>query len=198
MSVLSAVAKKWKELLKNRTPHGYSGKGSRPFKGQEFTNFVEKKNRMWNVAGPTKNAEWKTWSACQTSLQLDTPGWAVQTSGFLWELASSTPKSCKQATIHTSVVCISDGSQSYATISHSLRHDERDVWAHIEPILKKLKEQNPTLTTIHFMSDGPVTQYRNNRNFWPHCRLFWASRRWPGISRRKPMVRVHQMAWVAL
>lgn len=46
----------------------------------------------------------------------------------------------KQATIHTSVVCTSDGSQSYATNSDSLRHDERAVWAHIEPIWKKLKE----------------------------------------------------------
>lgn len=29
---------------------------------------------------------------------------------------------------------------NHMPISHSLRHDERDVWAHIEPILKKLKE----------------------------------------------------------
>ena len=72
----------------------------------------------------------------------------------------------KQATIHTSVVYTSDGSQSYATISDSLCHHERVVWAHIEPILKKLKEQKPTLTSIHFMSDGPVTQYRNKCNFY--------------------------------
>lgn len=71
----------------------------------------------------------------------------------------------KQATIHTSVVYTSDGSQSHATISDSPRH-ERAVWAHIEPILKKLKEQKPILTSIHFMSDGPVTQYRNKRNFY--------------------------------
>lgn len=72
----------------------------------------------------------------------------------------------KQVTIHTSVVYTSDGSQSYATISDSLRRDERAVWAHIEPILKKLKEQKPILTSIHFMSDRPVTQYRNKRNFY--------------------------------
>jgi len=72
----------------------------------------------------------------------------------------------KQATIHTSVVYTSDGSQSYATISDSLCHDERAAWAHIEPILKKLKEQNPTITTIHFISDRPVTQYINKHNFY--------------------------------
>ncbi|KAJ8282121.1 hypothetical protein COCON_G00046400, partial [Conger conger] len=58
------------------------------------------------------------------------------------------------------------GCQSYATISDSLRHDERAVWAHLEPILKEVKEQNPSVTTLHFMSDGPVTQYRNKRNFY--------------------------------
>ena len=72
----------------------------------------------------------------------------------------------KQATIHTCVVYTLEGIQSYATLSDSLRHDERAVWAHIEPILKEIKLRNPNLTTIHFMSDGPVTQYRNKKNFY--------------------------------
>ena len=72
----------------------------------------------------------------------------------------------KQATIHTIVAYTSGSHQSYATISDSLRHDERSVWAHLKPVLEDLKKENPTITTLHCMSDGPVTQYRNRRNFY--------------------------------
>lgn len=72
----------------------------------------------------------------------------------------------QQATIHTSVAYTSEWVQCFATISDSLRHDERAVWGHIEPILKDIKMHNPNLTTVHFMSDGPVTQYRNKKNFY--------------------------------
>ena len=68
----------------------------------------------------------------------------------------------KQATVHTCVAYTAAGSQSYATISASLRHDERAVWAHLEPVLKDvMRKCNPSPTTLHVMSDGPVTQYRN-------------------------------------
>ena len=72
----------------------------------------------------------------------------------------------KQATIHTIVVYTSGSHQSYATISDSLRHDERAVWAHLKPVLDDLKKENPLITTLHCMSDGPVTQYRNKQNFY--------------------------------
>lgn len=44
----------------------------------------------------------------------------------------------------TSVVYTSQWFQSYATLSDSLRHDARAVWAHLEPILKEVKGQNPS------------------------------------------------------
>ena len=73
----------------------------------------------------------------------------------------------KQATVHSCVAYTSDGVQSYATISGSLRHDERAVWAHLEPVVKDvLGSRNPRPTTLHVMSDGPVTQYRNKKNFY--------------------------------
>lgn len=72
----------------------------------------------------------------------------------------------KQATIHTSVVYTSQECQSYASISESLRHDERAVWAHLRPVLEDIKGKKPSLTTLHCMSDGPVTQYRNKKNFY--------------------------------
>lgn len=73
----------------------------------------------------------------------------------------------KQATIHACVAYTVHGCQSYATISSSLRHDERAIWAHLEPVLKNVREScNPPPTTLHVMSDGPVTQYRNKKNFY--------------------------------
>ncbi|CAL8258871.1 unnamed protein product [Boreogadus saida] len=60
-----------------------------------------------------------------------------------------------------------DGVQSFATISGSLRHEERAVWAHLEPVIKDVMDiRNPRPTTLHVMSDGPVTQYRNKNNFY--------------------------------
>ena len=43
----------------------------------------------------------------------------------------------------------------------------RAVWAHLEPVLKDVnKNYSKPLTTLHVMSDGPVTQYRNKNNFF--------------------------------
>ncbi|KAA0717666.1 hypothetical protein E1301_Tti014557 [Triplophysa tibetana] len=39
------------------------------------------------------------------------------------------------------------GCQSYTTISSSLRHDERAIWAHLEPVLKDVRE-----STVPFLS----------------------------------------------
>lgn len=72
----------------------------------------------------------------------------------------------KQATIHTAVLYTAHGTKSYGTVSDILRHDERAVWAHLEPILKELRETSPQITVLHVISDGPVTQYRNKTNFY--------------------------------
>lgn len=72
----------------------------------------------------------------------------------------------RQATIHTSIAYTSQGHQSYVTISDSMRHDDHAVSAHLKPVLENLREHNPSVTTLHCMSDGPVTQYRNRRNFY--------------------------------
>lgn len=73
----------------------------------------------------------------------------------------------KQATVHTCVACTVAGMQSYASISSSLRHDERAVWAHMEPVIRDVLESlTPRPTTLHILSDGPVTQYRNKKNFY--------------------------------
>lgn len=71
----------------------------------------------------------------------------------------------QQATLHTGVAYGTGGSMSYATVSQSLRHDERAVWAHIKPIIEHFKAQNDQeIDTLHILSDGPATQYRNRIN----------------------------------
>lgn len=71
----------------------------------------------------------------------------------------------QQATLHTGVAYGIGGSQSYATISQSLRHDERAVWAHIKPVIEDFKAKSDhEIDTLHILSDGPATQYRNRAN----------------------------------
>ena len=50
-------------------------------------------------------------------------------------------------------------------ITESLRHDPSAVWAHLKPILNYTRETIPGVDTLHVWSDGPMTQYRNRRNF---------------------------------
>ena len=58
--------------------------------------------------------------------------------------------SWKQATLHTTVLYTLHSTRSYATLSDSLRHDERAVWAHLEPILRELRTTWPQISfTCH-------------------------------------------------
>lgn len=54
---------------------------------------------------------------------------------------------------------------SFASVSECLDHGAHAVWAHLTPILTRLKEF-PNIKTLHFVSDGPTAQYRNRYNFY--------------------------------
>ncbi|XP_026100440.1 uncharacterized protein LOC113071286 isoform X2 [Carassius auratus] len=70
----------------------------------------------------------------------------------------------QQATMHTGVAYSVGGSQCYATISQSLRY-ERAVWAHIKPVIDDFRRRHENaIDTLHVLSDGPATQYRNRSN----------------------------------
>ncbi|XP_042261532.1 uncharacterized protein LOC121893595 isoform X2 [Thunnus maccoyii] len=71
----------------------------------------------------------------------------------------------RQATVYTCMVYTAERSKAYATISTSLRHDEQAVWAHLKPVLDEIQSNAP-ISTMHFMSDGPLIQYRNKKNFF--------------------------------
>jgi len=71
----------------------------------------------------------------------------------------------RQASMHTGVLYTVDGHVSFASISSSFRHDPAAIRAHLRPILQELRQTNPEITDIHFISDGPTTQHRNKNNF---------------------------------
>ncbi|MGH0121770.1 UNVERIFIED_CONTAM: hypothetical protein FKN15_075518 [Acipenser sinensis] len=73
----------------------------------------------------------------------------------------------QQVTLHTGVLYLSWGRvESFASLSSSLQHDAVATWAHLEPVLRDLRENHPAVTDLHFLSDGPMSQYRNKRNFY--------------------------------
>ncbi|CAH2091280.1 unnamed protein product [Euphydryas editha] len=60
------------------------------------------------------------------------------------------------------VVYTKDSTKSYSTVSQNTTLTPAAIWKHLKPIFKTL----PThITGIHFVSDGPVTQYRNKTMF---------------------------------
>lgn len=75
----------------------------------------------------------------------------------------------QQISLHTVVTYTKDNAESdvkptcYCTMSTNLSHSPPAVWAHLQPILDKLP---PTVENLHFLSDGPVTQYRNKTMFY--------------------------------
>lgn len=72
----------------------------------------------------------------------------------------------QQATLHTVVAYTTQGVMSICSLSASMRHDPAAIWAHTNKVLHFLKEQNPGLTALHVVSDGPTTQYRSKKNFF--------------------------------
>lgn len=54
---------------------------------------------------------------------------------------------------------------SICTVSENLRHDPVLICAHLTPVIEKIKLLSPDLKTLHILSDGPTTQYRNKTMF---------------------------------
>ena len=74
----------------------------------------------------------------------------LHTGGFYYKTDVDSPPSVK----------------TFCSISTSLRHDPSAIWAHLLPIFEKIKTEFPQVDTVHIMSDGPTTQYRNKKNFF--------------------------------
>ncbi|KAJ8886203.1 hypothetical protein PR048_012412 [Dryococelus australis] len=50
---------------------------------------------------------------------------------------------------------------SFCTISDNLRHDTPAICAHLLSVIDELRKHITNLKLVHFVSDGPTTQYRN-------------------------------------
>lgn len=72
-----------------------------------------------------------------------------------------------QITLHTGVLYVT-GKQpfSFCSISDSLHHGPAAIWAHLDPVLDMIDTQFPEIDTVHFISDGPTSQYRQKSNFF--------------------------------
>ena len=71
-----------------------------------------------------------------------------------------------QISLHTVVVYTKDKIESFCTVSENTQHGPAAIWAHMKPVLDYLKEVHGEVTTVHFLSDGPCTQYRSKVNFF--------------------------------
>lgn len=72
----------------------------------------------------------------------------------------------QQASLHTGIVYTRDEIMPFCTVSACTRHDPAGIWAHLDPILNHLRATFPEIQNLHFVSDGPTTQYRNRNNFY--------------------------------
>lgn len=68
-----------------------------------------------------------------------------------------------QISLHTVVVYTKDKVTSHCTVSLNLSHNAGAIWAHLQPVLIGLPS---SVENLHFLSDGPVTQYRNKTMFY--------------------------------
>lgn len=104
-------------------------------------------------------------------------------SGPLWLLT--------QATLHTGVFYIGGEKEAicFSTVSPSKHKSPPAIWEHMKPVLNYLQATYPGVSVLHFLSDGPCTQYKQKREFrktrserW-NMELFWG-KPWQGsISR---------------
>jgi len=72
----------------------------------------------------------------------------------------------QQASLHTGIVYVSESNIPFCTLSACTRHDPSAIWAHLDPILCHVRSAYPLVVKVHFVSDGPTTQYRNKSNFY--------------------------------
>jgi len=74
----------------------------------------------------------------------------------------------KQISIHTGVLYyLKDKEvekQSFATCSSNIDHHSHAITAHLVPIFELAKRKVANIKTLHFLSDGPTSQYRNQFN----------------------------------
>jgi len=70
----------------------------------------------------------------------------------------------RQISLHTVHVMTTSGPRCFCTVADDPRHTAPAIWAHLEPVLVELKRMG--MKEIKFISDGPLSQYKNRYNFY--------------------------------
>ncbi|KAJ8719460.1 hypothetical protein PYW08_011635 [Mythimna loreyi] len=68
-----------------------------------------------------------------------------------------------QLSLHTVVVYLQNSILSFCTVSENITHSPAAIWTHLRPVFRALP---CNIKRVHFLSDGPVTQYRNKTMFF--------------------------------
>jgi hypothetical protein len=70
-----------------------------------------------------------------------------------------------QVSLHTGVAYVG-GTEviSFCSMSDNMSHDPIGIWAHLLPVLEKVVPP-AKIKNLPFLSDGPTTQYRNQKHF---------------------------------
>lgn len=53
----------------------------------------------------------------------------------------------------------------FATMPDHWEHNSHEIWAHLEFLLEQCNEY-PKIDTMHFASDGPLSQYQDRFNLY--------------------------------
>lgn len=74
----------------------------------------------------------------------------------------------QQATLHTGVLYVHSNSSpvSFCSVSASRLKGPPAIWQHLSPVLDYVQSTYLDVTTVHFYSDGPCTQYRQRGNLF--------------------------------
>ena len=78
-----------------------------------------------------------------------------------------------QITLHTGVYYVGPEckAKTFCSLSDCHDHSPSGIWAHLDPVLDKIQQEHPMVDTLHFISDGPKTQYRQKANFFLFSRM---------------------------
>ena len=71
-----------------------------------------------------------------------------------------------QITLHTGVYYVGAGGKprTFCSLSDTCDHGPIGIWTHLRPVIDEIKNEHPSVETMHFLSDGPCTQYRQKLN----------------------------------
>ena len=129
------------------------------------------------------------WFCMWTFQKIMPANWTQKFCHFILEETGSRHPSIQQWLTHPQA-------HNHMPQSLTVSHNKRAVWAHLKPVVQEIMANSGhKIDTLHVLSDGPVTQYRNKANcyLWAVYPTHGGWSESPGIIQREPMGKVHPM-----